>query len=447
MIKVIHGEIYSEDFSQLNKLVEDFSSCVRFSYNRFKKDDLGLSDVGRRAKKKYLNLNSRQVADAALRGKGLFVRFKEKKIVFGSRKGWDEFKNGKISKQEWHDKRNNQIYSRGDVTKIGNPNTRIVGDKLRITVGFKEFIFYKLFIPDKFKNDLNSLLVSKQAYNVRLIRKDNNRFRVVIDYSISAPLNKIGFSKGTIGIDTNIDRIAICEVAKDGNFIKSFSLINNKLQFASVNKRNYEISLLVKRVIQFSKDKNKGIVFENLKFKKNFNKNHKLNRIKSNFVYRKFLELLERKCIENGIFYKKVNPAYTSIIGKLKYKDIYKINTHEASAFVIARRGLGCNEKLSFKGYNHKEVKDIVFRNLAGKYKNKRVHSWVLWKCLNDNAKAVLTGLSRDTSNLKELGDCQYDTLDYEGETPSGKVFQPELVVGSDEKYFLGQERGLSKIL
>jgi len=34
MIKVIHGEIWSNDFTELDQLIRDFQSCVRFSYWR-----------------------------------------------------------------------------------------------------------------------------------------------------------------------------------------------------------------------------------------------------------------------------------------------------------------------------------------------------------------------------------------------------------------------------
>ncbi|MFQ6054494.1 MAG: hypothetical protein ACE5J3_00745 [Methanosarcinales archaeon] len=38
--------------------------------------------------------------------------------------------------------------------------------------------------------------------------------------------------------------------------------------------------------------------------------------------------------------------AYTSIIGKLKYKKTYGISDHQAAALIIERRGLGYTEKV-----------------------------------------------------------------------------------------------------
>lgn len=76
--------------------------------------------------------------------------------------------------------------------------------------------------------------------------------------------------------------------------------------------------------------------------------------------------------------------------------------------------------------------------------KNRRIHSWALWKTLGDNIETVLTGLSTSTFNLQELDDCSRekwrDSLDVleqveqEGEIPFGRIFPLELVVGSERR-------------
>jgi IS605 OrfB family transposase len=248
---------------------------------------------------------------------------------------------------------------------------------------------------------------------------------VIIDYKIEAPKTIIDFSNGAIGIDINPDRIAISNVSNDGNLVKSFTIVNNRMFFASTNKRNYEIGCIVKRITNYALESQKGIVFENLKFKKEFeNQGRKFNRVKSNFVWKKILTLLEYKCVENGIMYKKVNPAFTSVIGKFKYQKMYSLSIHESASYVIGRRGLGFNEKLSLYKYSSKLVKKLVF-DLVGD-RTKRIHSWSLWRKLRDNKKAVLTALQARMSNLKELD----DGVCYEGGSPLGKVLQPHLVTG-----------------
>lgn len=449
MIKIIHGEIWSNDFNQLQQLINCYSSCTRFSYNRFKKDKLELNNIRKICKQRYTTLNMRYLYDAILSGQSLFNRFKDKKIIFGGRKYWNEYKSGKISKEQWFHNRNKQLYSRGEKLR-GNQNVKIVDEKLRITIGYKKWVYCDLFIPQKFRKELNNILKSGQAYNIRLIRKDNNHFKVIIDYQLLEKIQNIALDNGCIGIDTNPDRIAVCDIAKNGNYINSFSFINNRLIYGNSNKRLYDISIIVKQIVQYAQKVNKGIIFENLKFKKYFEKHKKKsNRIKSNFIYRRFLTLLERKCVENGIEYRKVNPAFTSIIGKLKYKDIYKINIHESAAYVIGRRGLKFKEKLSLKGYNKKELRKQVFRTLEGKYKNRKLNSFELWKNLNDNYKAVLTGLSSNIFNLQKLDDlsvCEFDKLENDSENLSGKIFPLELVMGSKNENSLGIRKDTFKI-
>lgn len=225
----------------------------------------------------------------------------------------------------------------------------------------------------------------------------------------------------------NPDRIAVADITADGNLVSTETFINNRILYASREKRDYDIGCLVKKVIGYALERSKGIVFEDLKFDKDKTGSRKWKRKQSNFVWRKFLTLLERKCIENGIQYEKVNPAFTSIIGKYKYRWMHKTSIHESAAFVIGRRGLGYNEKLSFYKLPHERVKAFVLGTLAEKYQNKRVHSWRLWKALNDNIEAVLTGLRVRLADLKEfVGNiwCRSATL-------RGEVFLQELLAGS----------------
>lgn len=428
MIKVIHGEIWCEDFTELNNLIKDFQSCIRFAYNRFHKDKIiKFNDVRKLCKIKYQTLNTRQISDAVVQGQSLQTRHKDKKIIFGGRKAWEELKSNKITKEEWLLKRDNQIYCRGDKTRKGNINIRIIDNTLRITVGTRKWKTYKLFIPSKFQENLKELLQSSKAYNIRLKRKDNNHFKVIIDYQTEILTPIINFTNGAIGIDTNPDRIALANITNDGNLIETKSLINNRILYGNTHKRNYDIGCLVKEVIVYAKEQNKGIVFENLKFDKDKKGSRKWKRKQSNFVWKKFITLLEKKCIEHQIDYRKVNPAFTSIIGNYKYRHMHKISIHESAAYVIGRRGLNFNEKLSFYKLNTKRVKEAIFRTLAGKYKNKWVHSWVLWKALNDNIEAILTGLRVSLTDLKEfVGNIRNKSANLLGE-----IFLQELLVGS----------------
>jgi len=106
---------------------------------------------------------------------------------------------------------------------------------------------------------------------------------------------------------------------------------------------------------------------------------------------------------------------------------MHKINIHESAAFVIGRRGMGFNEKLSFYKLSTRAVKQEVLRTLAGKYENQKHHSWRLWKTLDDNIEAILTGLRVRLADLKEFA----GTIRYKSENLLGEIFLQELLIGS----------------
>ena len=155
-----------------------------------------------------------------------------------------------------------------DKNKKGNLNLRIVNETLRVNCGRKAYEYYKLFIPEKYQIEVADLLVSGQAYNVRLIKQDKTHYEVIIDYEVEDPQRTINLNNGAIGVDVNVDRVAYSNLTKDGNLIESNTIINNRLQFGSTNKRLYDMAVICKQIINYSIENNKGIVFEDLNFKK-----------------------------------------------------------------------------------------------------------------------------------------------------------------------------------
>ena len=51
-------------------------------------------------------------------------------------------------------------------------------------------------------------------------------------------------------------------------------------------------------------------------------------------------------CARNGVALSRVNPAYTSIIGRVKFALRYGLSVHEAASVTIARRAMGNSERL-----------------------------------------------------------------------------------------------------
>jgi IS605 OrfB family transposase len=168
---------------------------------------------------------------------------------------------------------------------------------------------------------------------------------------------------GCIGVDTNPNGLGTAEINREGNLLHHEYLSNPRIQFARHGKRKNDIEALALQVVNKAILSNKGIVVEDLKFNQKSSKSKKFNRMKHNFIYAQLLQAIERRAIKDGVEVKKVNPAFTSIAGILKYQEQYSLNRHTAAAFIIARRGLGVCEKIRVKLEPFKNKK----LNLAGR--------------------------------------------------------------------------------
>ena len=132
-------------------------------------------------------------------------------------------------------------------------------------------------------------------------------------------------------------------------------LLKNK----STNQRKWIIEDTVKDIMNYCRYVHKPLIIEKLNFeqkKKDFriyNQNKKYNKMLSEFSYRSITEKIYSRAYKDGIGVMEVNPAYTSLIGKLKYADQKGISIHKAASFVIARRGMGYKERLPKRLYDN----------------------------------------------------------------------------------------------
>lgn len=70
------------------------------------------------------------------------------------------------------------------------------------------------------------------------------------------------------------------------------------------------------------------------------------NEMLSNLATGIFREALESRCKRFGVQLIKVNPAFTSLIGMVKFMAKYGLNSGTAAAMCIARRAMNLSEKM-----------------------------------------------------------------------------------------------------
>ncbi len=101
------------------------------------------------------------------------------------------------------------------------------------------------------------------------------------------------------------------------------------------------------QIVDLAIQKNKAIATENLKKLKRGRRGDgkaKLRKILYQWNAKKFLQKLKRVAMLKGVEVVEVNPAYTSVIGMLKYAPQLNIDKDIAGAYVIGRRALGFRE-------------------------------------------------------------------------------------------------------
>ena len=145
------------------------------------------------------------------------------------------------------------------------------------------------------------------------------------------------------------------------------------------------------KAVAIAKNANKPIVLEQLNFK-NGKKSKKFNRMAHNFIYRRLLEAIKVRAYKESVEIIEVPAAYTSIVGKLKYMDMYSLSVHNAAALVIGRMGfLNKSEKVVVDVSNQNSLIKLEARGRTVSLK-KKSFLWFKSKFRVYQKQPLLTG-------------------------------------------------------
>jgi Hypothetical protein len=292
-------------------------------------------------------------------------------VVFGGRRLFEKLcKNhltGKLRerlKKQWKELRQGTLISIGSKTDKGNRLTRFEDLNgqlyIRITTGNGEFIYAKVLrepsnSKDKWITFTAMLLESWQTqsyfpYTVELKLRDGEVYGNV---SFEIPTPEVRYTKenGVLAIDINASPIhlAIAEVSKTGELLSYQTISLHHLLGLSQNSKDHQEWILAHQIVDLAIQKGKAIAIENLKkLKKGMRGDGKakLRKRLHQWNAKKFLQKLKRVAMLKGVEIVEVHPAYTSIIGMLKYAPQLNIDKDTAGAYVIGRRALGFKEDM-----------------------------------------------------------------------------------------------------
>jgi IS605 OrfB family transposase len=327
-------------------------------------------------------------------------------------------KNGFSSQQEWKDcwkaKRSSEFFVLGskDETAGNQTCTAYAKDsslclRLRLPVALEAKHGKYLEIENvAFAYGQEAILASLnnpdgQALSYRF-KKDEKGWRVFVSTVLKKtdPVSQEGC--GAIGIDLNADHIAYIETDRFGNPVE-----RKRLSWVSHGKSRNQLRALTgdlcKTIINKAKEANKPLVIEKLDFqKKKLSLKEKgcnqWSRLLSGFAYGLFYIFLIARAYKHGIIVHQVNPAFTSIMGRVNYAKRYGLSIHLAAALCIARRYQKFSEA---PGSPEGMIPDGKGGHVAFVLpaRNRTKHVWHFWGQVKKKLTTVLAAHFRAISN------------------------------------------------
>jgi IS605 OrfB family transposase len=155
---------------------------------------------------------------------------------------------------------------------------------------------------------------------------------------------------GAVGVDLNAGHVSVTRADRFGNPVEQFD-VPLVTYGKSEGAARSATGRAVKAIVTYAALHDLPVVSEKLDFsdkKKRLNDERSAHRARqlSSFAYSAFAAALESACARQGVALRRVNPAYTSIIGRVKTARRYGSSVHAAASLAIARRAMELSEQL-----------------------------------------------------------------------------------------------------
>ena len=197
-----------------------------------------------------------------------------------------------------------------------------------------------------------SYRIKKEKFKKRLSGKDVEEVRYYLQSIIQMPvIPKSSYDTGAIGVDLNVDHLAVGITDRFGNPVKTFSM-DFRPYDASTNQNEAALGAMIHDLCDIAEKRQIPLVIEKLKLSilmAKLKSQHygKTSKKLSSLSYSKFFDMCETICARRKVRLLRVFAGYTSQIGAINYFHLRrKISSHEAAALIIARRGQSKKEYL-----------------------------------------------------------------------------------------------------
>ena len=187
-----------------------------------------------------------------------------------------------------------------------------------------------------------------QAISYRF-KRDGRGWRVFVTTNMMGVPVVTDQRRGAIGVDLNADHLAVVETDASGNCVNAW---RTPLVTYGESQRKAEalIGDAVASVVRYAREVGKPVVIEKLDFRQKKaileGQSRKYSRMLSSFSYGKVKAYSISRGYRKGVEVHQVNPAFSSVIGRVKFMERYGLSVHQAAALVLARRSLGFSERI-----------------------------------------------------------------------------------------------------
>ena len=223
---------------------------------------------------------------------------------------------------------------------------KVTASKISFRYG-QEFINIAL-TPTRHKRGKSYRNGTEKAVTHRFVRKNDNWYLHTYVELPDIP-TITSYANGAIGIDLNVDNIAWAYCDGEGNLKDRGQIAIDKISKSS-GQATHILSLTIAQILEKATQYECPVVIEKLDFgsKKARLREHgkRYAKMLSSFAYSKFAELVHSKAQLAAIQVIEVNPAYSSLIGMVKFMSLYGLNSGTSAALVLARRSLRLSERL-----------------------------------------------------------------------------------------------------
>ena len=201
---------------------------------------------------------------------------------------------------------------------------------------------------------------------------------------------------GAVGVDLNADHLAVCETDASGNYVNAFSV-----PLVTHGKSRHQAEAIigdaVAGVVAYARDVGKPIVIEKLDFRQKKaaleGESRKYSRMLSSFSYGKIKACFLSRSYRQGVEVHQVNPAFSSVIGRVKFMERYGLSVHQAAALVLARRLLCCSERIPRRWVA--PVGNGVHVAFTVPARKRVKHVWTYWGAVSGQLRPALAAQHR----------------------------------------------------